>query len=109
MTLSIALPIRSEKSIKTSVLKRLKREFPDAFILKISDFYTSGLPDILMVDFGFYIFIELKTVKGKLSTIQTKIHDRLRRAGAIVIVSRDPGDCINQVQKIREEAQCRPS
>lgn len=46
-----------------------------------------GWPDILVVYRGRLICIELKSEKGRLSKSQKAMHDRLMRAGAVVITA----------------------
>lgn len=43
-----------------------------------------GVPDRIVVIFGLIVFVEVKTVDGKLSPTQLREHNRLIDAGAIV-------------------------
>ena len=70
-----------ESVFQTKFLRILKLEFPDAFIVKISDKFVSGLPDVMMINKSIAYFFELKT-KSKLSKLQTYTLKRLNMAGA---------------------------
>jgi len=44
----------------------------------------SGVPDRIVIIYGWVIFVEIKTVDGRLSTAQQREHGRLMEAGASV-------------------------
>ena len=73
----------SETSLKRKVLRWLFKEFPTAFIYKTSDKWTSGIPDIYMLNDGISYWIELKRKGKKPTKLQSYNIDRLRKAGAI--------------------------
>lgn len=45
---------------------------------------VDGVPDQIVIIRGRVIFIEIKTISGRLSVAQKREHDRLRKAGATV-------------------------
>jgi hypothetical protein len=59
----------------------------------------AGMPDILIFYNGFTLGLELKTAKGKLSTIQKKMHELLTNAGVFVHVCRS----VDEVESILRE------
>ena len=78
----------SESSIQSRLIKELKRNNPDAFIVKLSDKWFSGLPDVMMIHSGKAYFFEVKSEKGVVSEIQRRIHHELQEAGAYVEIVR---------------------
>lgn len=76
-----------ELQIQTNLIRHLKKKYPDAFVIKLSDKWYSGIPDVMMILKGHAYFYEVKTNKGIVSKIQTETHKRLRLAGAIVSIS----------------------
>lgn len=58
-------------------------------------------PDRLAIVRGQAIFIETRIPSGKLSPEQTKNHDRLRAAGALVVVAATNGEFIKTFNAIR--------
>jgi len=59
-----------------------------AFIVKLSDKWYSGLPDVMMINDGHSFFFELKAHKGIVTEIQKQTHQALLRAGADVAIVR---------------------
>lgn len=54
----------------------------------------AGCPDILVIDGGRALWIELKSKRGRLSPDQVCCHALLRRAGAVVTVCRSLDEVI---------------
>ena len=77
-----------ESTLKKKCLQYLKKQYPNAFIVKLSDQWISGLPDIWMVKCGYTYCFELKTDKGVVSPIQKATLEKLAKAGAFVRVIR---------------------
>ena len=78
----------SESQIQSKLINKLKKQFPSAFIVKLSDVWLSGLPDVLMINDGSIEFFEVKTSIGKVTPIQMKTHEAIRGAGALVTIWR---------------------
>lgn len=78
--------IKLTRNIRAMIL----REFPEVYIQRVSDKFLSGLPDIRLLAYGFSADIEVKTMcKGsRVSAIQEKVHERIRKAGGVVCVVR---------------------
>lgn len=60
-------------------------------ILKASGL-AAGVPDIILVNDGRALWIELKAPKGKLSEAQGETHARLWNAGSPVVIARSLDD-----------------
>jgi len=88
-----------ESNLKRNTLRWLKRKYPHAVVWKISDRYTSGLPDVLVVKSGQTIWIELKTDIGVTSKLQNYMINKLRSAGAEVYICRN----LEEVKEIFKE------
>lgn len=71
------------ETILTSKIKKYIREnYPDAYILKISDRFTSGIPD-LYVAFGngLSTWLEVKTPTGKIDPMQEHTIEQFNKRG----------------------------
>lgn len=78
----------SESSIQRRFIAKLKRKNPAAFVVKLSDRWVSGLPDVMMILDGRAYFYELKSQNGVVSQIQEQTHRALIEAGADVSIVR---------------------
>lgn len=67
---------------------------PDIMILGVleREFYTGGIDDRIAVELPWIGFAEVKTQKGRLSSEQRKVHDRLKDKGIPVDVFRSIDD-----------------
>lgn len=77
-----------ESQIQNAIIQRLKKNYPRAYIVKISDRFVSGIPDILMILRGVPYFFEVKTPMGKLTNLQMYTLKKIQRAGGKVAVLR---------------------
>lgn len=66
------------------LLKSVARNHDNFFFQKISDRFTSGLPDYYLLFNGQCVWIELKKTKAKPRNIQKYVMNKLRKAGANV-------------------------
>jgi len=64
---------------------------------------TMGTPDLYArhMAWGLRVWVEVKTLKGKLSLHQKVWHEIERAAGGIVLVARSAKDAIDQIAEIR--------
>ena len=53
---------------------------------------TPGLPDLVAIRKGEYVWIEVKSLTGQLQAAQADLHRLMRAAGANVIVARSTDD-----------------
>jgi len=60
--------MKLERDIQKEVIKWLKAN--DIFYFKISERFSSGIPDLYILHNGISVWIELKTEKGVLSKLQ---------------------------------------
>ncbi len=74
----------NETQLKIKVLKWLKKEYPKGFFYKVSDNFTSGIPDILGCINGRFIGIELKGPRGRITKLQIHILEKIAAAGGLV-------------------------
>jgi len=74
----------SESQIQTKFIKGLKSRNPDAFIVKLSDKWVSGIPDVLMIKNAKAFFYEIKSESGIVSKIQNQTHEAIQKAGGFI-------------------------
>ena len=77
----------TESQLTRKVMLWLRRDL-GCFPLKLSDRWTSGIPDIVVTYKGRTVWIELKTGTGRLSDIQKWTIDKLIQQGSEVHVCR---------------------
>lgn len=70
-----------ESSLQKNVLKALKNDRRVGFVVKLSDRFVTGLPDVMCIANGYVVFIELKRRGGKVSAVQQAVLDEINRAG----------------------------
>lgn len=89
----------SEKKIKESCLRWIKKNYPRIWIYKISDLFKSGIPDFILVCQGECIFIELKKPGGKVSKIQEVVFNEIRATDTHVYIAHNLGEFKSFVRK----------
>lgn len=77
-----------ESFVQKKFLRKLRKDYPFAFIVKLSDKWVSGLPDVMMISDGMVFFYEIKASDGEVTEIQQYTHEAIRRAGASVEIVR---------------------
>ena len=82
-----------EKDIQAAILRWL-RERTRSFTIKLAagPYTLPGIPDILHIEKGRAIFIEVKRPGENPTPLQIKVMDRLLEAGAVVGVARSVED-----------------
>lgn len=80
-----------------------------AFCYKVhgSEFQPSGLPDISGVYRGYSVQCETKMPGNKPSMIQYRMHNKMRRAGALVVVSYSVEEAVQMLEHIRSNEHTR--
>lgn len=63
------------------MLRFIKKNYPQAHVLKIADKFTSGIPDLHICINGKCIWIELKVPGNEPTKIQEYMLQKIRRAG----------------------------
>ena len=92
----------TEIQFKTKVLKYLKDNYPQYWVYKTNDHFTSGIPDLLLcANGGHLIAIELKIGNNKPTRIQQYVIDKINAAGGIAGVARN----IDEVKILLDRAQ----
>lgn len=81
-----------ESALKRKVLSYLKQRYPDAYIVKVSDRWVAGIPDIFMCLRGHFVALELKAPKGVVAKIQQATLDKIDQAGGTALVVRSIDD-----------------
>jgi hypothetical protein len=84
----------SEATLVRRIKKAVKAAYPRAFVAKLADRHTRGLPDLLILLPGVTLFVETKAPGGKLSPIQRAVHEEIERAGGYVLVARSVEDVL---------------
>lgn len=69
----------TESQFSAKLLRALRTALPNAVIFKISDRFTSGIPDFVAIHEGLATWFELKVKNNKPTLIQWETLRRLRR------------------------------
>jgi len=80
------MSLGSERRIVGKIAKKLRGN--GWFVLKVhgSVYQRPGIPDLMCLKLGFYMWLEVKRPGGKVSLIQEATHDVMRAHGARVAV-----------------------
>ena len=84
----------TESQIQSKILKYLRSR--GGFVIKLSDKWVSGLPDIMYINKGVIHFFEVKTPKGVLSKIQRYTINKMNESGVKAHVVRS----LNEVKEV---------
>lgn len=98
-----------ESAIVGKIIKKVKEKYPRAYIVKLSDRYHRGLPDLMIhlhvvdtqystisrtLTYSLAFFVEVKAAKGRLSAIQAAEHEKIKRSGGMIIVAKCADDVL---------------
>lgn len=95
-----------ESVIVKKIIAAVRAKYPRAYVRKISDRFTRGLPDILIVvktdvcdveEYHGTLLVEVKNEKGVLSKLQRKELVSVIDAGGKFIVARSVEDVLIQL------------
>ena|ERR1700736_1908359 len=101
-----------EGYIVSRIMKAVRKKYPAAYVRKMSDRFTRGLPDVLIVALRSYnttlgyskksivLFVETKTDKGVCSKIQLREHELIHDAGAVCIVARNVATVLAKLEEM---------
>ena len=108
--------MKKESAIVRDIIAAVRQKYPRAYVRKIADRFTRGIPDVLIVvhccwlefnEVG-VLFVETKTKTGRLSAIQKAEHAEIERAkdGLLlktlqVIVARDREAVLAKLEEMR--------
>jgi len=94
-----------EKKVKNRVIAILKDRDAYYFYPVTSGFGASGVPDIIVCYFGWFIGIECKAGKNTLSALQRQNIARINAARGITLVINE--DNIHEVTEILDKIEAR--
>ena len=99
----------SESAIVRAIIKKVRAEYPAAYVRKFADRHTRGLPDLvimLLCAIGEYepgrnycgvLFVEAKTMYGRVGPLQVSEQNAILRAGGRAIFARSPEEVMNEL------------
>ncbi len=105
-----------EADLVRKIVQAVKKEYPSAYVRKISDRYNRGLPDLLILfrarrtifgqvisGFAGMLWVECKTERGRLSKVQKVEIEAIVAVDAVgldVIVSRDVAKVLDTLEEM---------
>ena len=89
----------SETRLKNKVVQFIRKNYPDAWVYKASDRFTSGIPDLIICKEGLFYAIELKVGSNKATPIQGYVMRQIRVAGGRACVCRSVEDVKRFIEK----------
>ena len=97
-----------EARLQRRIQKALNDRYgSDIYLFKVhgGPMMPAGLPDLICCVYGLYIGIEVKMPESidNVSAIQRRIHDRIDRAGGIVLVASSAADALAGVARVVAE------
>lgn len=83
----------NESALKTKIIKMIYAEFPEVWLYKSSDRFTSGIPDLIGCLPGGHLFaLELKVRPNKATRLQDHVIKKIQAAGGKAGVAYDMDD-----------------
>lgn len=90
-----------ETILTRKIKKHIKETHPDAYIIKLSDRFTSGIPDLYVAfNGGKSMWLEVKTSTGKIDPMQEHTIAQLNKRGIVSARVHSVKDVEKQLQKI---------
>ncbi len=94
-----------ESKIVRDIQARVRAEYPTAWIIKLADRYTRGIPDLLILFPGYnseacHLLVETKRKVGQTSKIQDAVHEQIRAACGNVLVARSVEEVIHAIRAV---------
>lgn len=102
--------IKKEGYYQSKIKETLKKKYPDAFVVKISQgaYSEAGTPDIMMIKDGHYFGFEVKRpVVGIRSKLQEETVRLIRAAGGTAEFVTWPEEAIAEVERYEQEQKRR--
>lgn len=76
-----------ERDVERRLKDQLKKRIPEAMCLKFTSPGSSGVPDrVILLPDGTTLWVEVKRPGEVPRPLQTAMHERMARAGAVVLV-----------------------
>ena len=97
-----------EKVYQKKIIDRLKKEYPSGFIWKAAagPYSAGGIPDICAVIGGRFYGFEVKRPHiGKVSALQVRAIEKIRKAGGFAGVVCLPEDAIKIIERSMEDGK----
>ena len=94
--------IKKEGYYQSEIKETLKKKYPDAFVVKISQgaYSEGGIPDVLMIKDGHYFGFEVKRpVVGIRSKLQEETVRKIQAAGGTAAFGCWPEEAIREVEE----------
>ena len=94
--------IKKEGYYQSEIKEALKKKYPDAFVVKISQgaYSEGGIPDVLMIKDGHYFGFEVnRPVVGIRSKLQEETVRKIQAAGGTATFVRWPEEAIMEVEE----------
>lgn len=94
--------IKKEGYYQSEIKETLKKKYPDAFVVKISQgaYSEGGIPDVLMIKDGHYFGFEVKRpVVGIRSKLQEETIRKIQATGGTAAFVRWPEEAIREVEE----------
>lgn len=94
--------IKKEGYYQSEIKETLKKKYPDAFVVKISQgaYSEGGIPDVLMIKDGHYFGFEVKRpVVGIRSKLQEETVRKIQATGGTAAFVRWPEEAIREVEE----------
>lgn len=94
--------IKKEGYYQSEIKETLKKKYPDAFVVKISQgaYSEGGIPDVLMIKDGHYFGFEVKRpVVGIRSKLQEETVRKIQAVGGTAAFVRWPEEAIREVEE----------
>ena len=104
-----------EAAIVRKIIRAVREKYPMAYVRKLADRFTRGLPDVLLVfktkvvfaeEYHGTLFVEVKTKDGERSKIQEKEAVEIMDAGAKYLVARDAASVLAKMAEMSAIGQC---
>ena len=102
-----------EARIVTQIMAAVRREWSGAYVRKLADRLTRGLPDLVIVVQGVVLFVEVKNETGRSSRLQEKEGQEINKAGGIYLVAKSPDAVLAEIKSritaVTQVIQCGAS
>ena len=85
--------------MKNKVIQFIRKSYPDAWVYKAADRFTSGIPDLIICKEGLFYAIELKAGSNKPTPIQNHVMRKIRDAGGRAAVCRSVEEVKQFIEK----------
>lgn len=93
-----------ETRLRKRIVKALMEKYPSGLYLKIhgNRFQNIGVPDLLCCIEGYFVALEIKTERGKVSPAQSLMLDRIKEAKGISAVIRSSDEALEVVKLVMQ-------